>query len=187
MSEAESGAQAFGPYAITLSPAETEAAAARFGLRLALEGGLTARHHAPLAAFALALVFASILGFTDLITRRAAEIVILLAAALFMMQRLATHWRLRTARARGKAALNAAPGPVLVTLDATGVTVEGGHEPRRLSYAEFTEAEDAGGVVYLWPKAGAPVVLPTRTLTEGEAPRLVAEARRRIAAARGAP
>ena len=33
-------ADSFGPYAFALAPAEAEAAAARFGLRVALRGGL---------------------------------------------------------------------------------------------------------------------------------------------------
>ncbi len=181
MNEAQTGASPFGPYAFTLEPAEADAAAARYGLRLALGRGLTARHHAPLAAFVLTLLFASILGFTDLISRRAAEIAILVAAALFMIQRLVTHWRLRNAQKRGRAALASSRGPVSVTLDDRGVTVDG-VEPRRLSFREIEEAEDAGGVIYLWPKTGAPVAVPTRALPDAETQRFLAEAKRKIAA-----
>jgi len=173
----------FGPYAFTLSAAEAEAAAARYGLRLALAGGLTARHHAPLAAFVLTLLFASILGFTDLISHRAAEIVILLAAAAFMIQRLAAHWRLSGARARGRAALAETERSQIVTLDDDGAIIEGRAARVRIPYGEMEEAEDAGGLVYLWPKSGPPIVLPTRALNEGEAPRLAAEAKRRIVGA----
>ncbi len=83
------GAGSFGPYAFALTPAEAEAAAARFGLRVALRGGLIASHLAPLAIFILAMLFASILALAGFIGRRAAEATILLAAAAFMIQRLA--------------------------------------------------------------------------------------------------
>ena len=45
----------FGPYAFTLTPEEARIAAARAGLRRALEGRLTLSHFAPLAAFVLAM------------------------------------------------------------------------------------------------------------------------------------
>ena len=72
------GAGSFGPYAFALTPAEAEAAAARFGLRVALRGGLIASHLAPLAIFILAMLFASILALAGFIGRRAAEATILL-------------------------------------------------------------------------------------------------------------
>ena len=62
-----------GPYAFTLAPAEAEAAAARFGLRSALKGGLTRSHLAPLAVFTLVILFASILALTGFISRRAGD------------------------------------------------------------------------------------------------------------------
>jgi hypothetical protein len=62
---AEGEAGPFGRYAFTLSPAETGAAATRFGLRAALRGGLIASHVAPLAALALIVVFATILALTS--------------------------------------------------------------------------------------------------------------------------
>ena len=102
---ARGDAESFGPYAFTLSPAEAEAAAARFGLRSALRGGLIASHLAPLAAFMLVMLFASILALTGFISRRAGEATVLLAAAAFMIQRLATHWRIRRTRASGRTAI----------------------------------------------------------------------------------
>ena len=174
----------FGPYAFFLSPEEAEAAATRFGLRLALSGGLTMRHLAPLAAFILALVFASILAVTGLVGRRAGEIAILLAAAAFMLQRLATHWRLRGAKERGKRALAGAQDECVMAFDKCGVRVQGG-AASRLAYTDLEEAEDAGGLVYLWPRTGAPIVLPARAMPEDEAVRLVVETRRRILVAQG--
>src|ERR1700722_5402782 len=94
----------FGPYAFTLSPAEAEAAAARAGLRMALKGGLLTGPVAPLAAFALVMAFAPVLALPGLVSRRAGEATIILAAAAFMIQRLASHWRIRRARGDGQAA-----------------------------------------------------------------------------------
>jgi hypothetical protein len=178
MSLAETRTVAFGPYAFALTPEEAEAAASRFGLRSALAGGLTARHHAPLAAFVLVMLFASILALTGLVSRRAGEIAILIAAMAFMVQRLGSHWRFRTARVRAKAALALALEPHVVSVDPEGALVEAGPARQRLSYAEMVEVEDAGGLVYFWPRVGAPVVLPTRALAEGEAAQLVGQSRR---------
>lgn len=175
---------AFGPYAFALTPEEAEAAAARYGLRSALAGGLTARHHAPLAAFVLVMLFASILALTGLVSRRAGEIAILIAAMAFMVQRLAAHWRFRTARIRAKAALAKGLEPHGVSIDPEGALVQAGQARQRLSYVDVVEVEDAGGLIYFWPRAGAPVVLPTRGLPEGEATQLVGQARRWLAAAR---
>ncbi len=88
---AEESAVSFGPYAFTLAPAEAEAAAARLGLRQALNGGLLASHVAPLTAFVLIMAFASVLALTGLVSRRAGEITLMLAALAFMIQRLMTH------------------------------------------------------------------------------------------------
>lgn len=175
---------AFGPYAVALTPEEAEAAAARYGLRSALAGGLTARHHAPLAAFILVMLFASILALTGLVNRRPGEITILMAAMAFMIQRLASHWRFRIARVRAKAALAEGLKPHIVSIDAEGAWIEAGPTPQRLSYADVAEVEDAGGLVYFWPRSGAPVILPARALAEGEADQLVGQARRWLVAVR---
>lgn len=82
---ADSRSDSFGPYAFTLEPAEAEAAAARAGLRTALKGGLLANHVAPLTAFALVMAFASVLALTGLVSRRAGEATLILAAAAFMI------------------------------------------------------------------------------------------------------
>src|SRR5580700_1876218 len=103
---ADSPSDSFGPYAFTLAPAEAEAAAARAGLRTALKGGLLASHVAPLTAFALIMAFASILALTGLISRRAGEMTLILAALAFMIQRLVSHWRFRGASLRGRAAID---------------------------------------------------------------------------------
>jgi hypothetical protein len=172
----------FGPYAFTLAPAEAEAAAARVGLRAALRGGLTLSHHAPLATFALVLLFASILALSGLITRRAGELTFIIAAAVFMIQRLATHWRIWRARQGGKAAIGRLQGngALTTTIDDEGVTQVGAARHVRLDYDDCEEAEDAGGLIYLWPREGSPIVLPTRALGPGEPARLLARIKGRI-------
>ena len=179
---ARDNAETFGPYACALTPAEAEAAAARFGLRSALRGGLIASHLAPLAMMILAMLFASILALTGFTSRRSGEATILLAAAAYMVQRLATHRRIHRARRAGRAAMAklGAEGALTATLDHYGVTLAGGGGVRRLEYTDCDEAEDAGGFLYLWPRDGAPVVLPTRALADGEAPRLLARIKGRI-------
>jgi len=122
---ADCRSESFGPYAFTLTPAEAEAAAARAGLRLALRGGLLARHLAPLTAFVLILVFASVLALTGLISRRAGEATLILAAAAFMIQRLTTRRRFFTARRASLAEIETvrAIGPLALSVDEAGVDV----------------------------------------------------------------
>jgi hypothetical protein len=172
----DSRPDSFGPYAFTLAPAEAEAAAARAGLRTALKGGLLASHVAPLTAFVLILAFASVLALAGLISRRAGEATIILAAAAFMIQRLANHWRIRSARSEGRAAIGrlqsasavtAAFGDQILSFDVDGHTL-------KLPYADCEQAEDAGGLIYVWPRIGAPIVVPTRALADAdEAARLL--------------
>ena len=169
-------AESFGPYAFTLEPAEAEAAAARAGLRSALKGGLLTSHVAPLTAFALIMAFASVLALTGLISRRAGEATILLAAAAFMIQRLANHWRIRNSRGEGRAAIGclqaasavtATFGDETLSFDMDGLTLN-------LRYADCEQAEDAGGLIYVWPRNGVPIVVPTRAVTDpDEAARLL--------------
>jgi hypothetical protein len=176
----------FGPYVFKLAPAEAEAAAARFGLRAALRNGLTASHLAPLAMFTLTMLFAAILALTGFISRRLGEFTLILAAVAFMVQRLAIRWRIRMAR-QGVAPAIArllAEGASTTTIDANGVTVKGEERALRLDFADCDEVEDAGGLIYLWPRQGAPVVLPTRALAADEPARLVARLKARIESAR---
>jgi hypothetical protein len=173
----------FGPYAFTLAPAEAEAAAARAGLRIALRGGLLARHLAPLTAFALVIVFASALALTGLISRRAGEATLILAGAAFMIQRLATHWRIRRARGQGRAAIAQLRSACALTasFDSDSLSLDVDGRKLHLSYADCEEAEDAGGLIYVWLRDGAPIVVPTRALADAEeAKRLVSRLSIRI-------
>jgi hypothetical protein len=167
---ADGQSDSFGPYAFTLEPAEAEAAAARAGLRRALKGGLLISHVAPLTAFALIMAFASVLALTGLISRRAGEATIILAAAAFMIQRLANHWRIRRARSEGRAAIGRLRSAAAVTAtfgdEALSFDVDG--RTLNLRYADCEQAEDAGGLIYVWPRNGVPIVVPTRAVADAE-------------------
>ncbi len=173
----------FGPYSFTLAPAEAEAAAARAGLRTALKGGLLTSHVAPLTAFALVMAFASVLALTGLIGRRAGEATILLAAAVFMIQRLASYWRIRGARSNGRAAIGRlqSAAALKATFGDEAIWYEIDGRTLNLCYADCEQAEDAGGLIYVWPRDGAPIVVPTRALTDAEeAARLLSRLSARI-------
>jgi hypothetical protein len=173
----------FGPYAFTLAPAEAEAAAARAGLRIALKGGLLVRHLAPLTAFALVIVFASALALTGLISRRTGEASLILAGLAFMIQRLATHWRIRRARGQGRAAIAELRSACALTasFDSDSLSFDVDGRKLHLRYADCEEAEDAGGLIYVWLRDGALVVVPTRALADAdEAKRLVSRLSIRI-------
>ena len=160
----------FGPYAFTLAPAEAEAAAARAGLRTALKGGLLTSHVAPLTAFALVMAFATVLALTGLITRRAGEATIILAAAAFMIQRLASHWRIRRARSDGRAAIGPlrSAGALRATFGDEALSFDIDGRTLNLRYADCEQAEDAGGLIYIWPRNGVPIVVPTRAMADAE-------------------
>jgi hypothetical protein len=160
----------FGPYAFTLAPAEAEAAAARAGLRTALKGGLLTSHVAPLTAFALVMAFATVLALTGLISRRSCEATILLAAAAFMIQRLASHWRIRRARSDGRAAIGPlrSAGELKATFGDEALSFDMDGRTLNLRYADCEQAEDAGGLIYIWPRNGVPIVVPTRALADAE-------------------
>jgi hypothetical protein len=180
---ADLATDSFGPYAFTLSPAEAEAAAARAGLRTALKGGLLMGHVAPLTAFALIMAFASVLALTGFISRRAGEATLILAAAAFMIQRLMTHWRIRGARKEGRAAIARlqSAGALTAKFDNDSLSLDIDGRTTRLGYADCEEAEDAGGLIYVWPRHGAPIIVPTRAVTDGEeAARLVCRLSGRI-------
>ena len=173
----------FGPYAFTLAPAEAEAAAARAGLRTALKGGLLTSHVEPLTAFALVMAFATVLALTGLISRRSGEATILLAAAAFMIQRLASHWRIRRARSDGRAAIGPlrSAGALKATFGDEALSFDMDGRTFNLRYADCEQAEDAGGLIYIWPRNGVPIVVPTRALADAEeAARLLSRLSARI-------
>jgi hypothetical protein len=182
MSEAPS-APGLAPLAFALTPEEARIAAARAGLRRALEGRLTLGHFAPLAAFGLAMAFIAILTTTALVERRHGEIALLLATGAFMVQRLTSRRRFAQARRTSLSEIEAlrAAGPFVARLDESGLSLEGTASTTRWSFADCREIEDAGGLIYLWPASGAPAVLPTRIFPgPEEAARFLAFVRSRL-------
>jgi len=164
-------APGFGPFAFELTDEEAGAAASRAALRAALEGGLLSRHFAPLAAFLLAMLFAAILAFTGLVSRRSAEIALILAAAAFMINRLWSRRRFALAR---RAALDwtqrlKSAGELVVSVDDYGLRLAAGPLNTAWAFAEAQDVEDAGGLVYLWPRSGEPAVLPARVFPDAAA------------------
>jgi hypothetical protein len=177
----------FGPYSFRLSPGEAEAAAARLGLRRALNGGLLASHVAPLTAFALIMAFASVLVLTGLMSRRAGEVTILLAAAAFMIQRLTTHWRIRRARSDGQATIARlqSAGALKATFDYETLSLDVDGHTLCVRYAECEDTENVGGLIYVWLRDGGPIVVPTRALGDAdEAAQLVSRLSSHIGRAR---
>jgi hypothetical protein len=158
----------FGPYAFSLTADEARIAAARAGLRRALAGGLTAAHLAPLAAFVLAILFVAILALTGLLGRRPAEAALLICAAAFLVQRLVTRRRFFVSRRLAEAQIERlrAAGPLVLSVEADGLRLDGGPTPMRWRFADCLETEDAGGLVYLWPRQGAPAIAPTRVFRD---------------------
>jgi hypothetical protein len=163
---------AFGPYVFSLTPDEARVAAARAGLRRALAGGLIARHLAPLAAFVLAQLFIAILALTGFVPRRPAEAALLIVAAAFLIQRMATRrrfYRLQRLAAGEIESLGAA-GQLVLSLSDAGLRLEGAGASMTWDFVDCLDAEDAGGLVYLWPRQGAPAFAPTRVFRDaGEA------------------
>jgi hypothetical protein len=170
VSEAEFSA-GLGRYSFAPTQEDATTAASRWGLRAALGGRLALHHVAPLVAFALAILFVAILTLTGLIGRGAGEGALILAAIAFMAARLVAHWRLRRARQKSLAAAVAAQadGEVTVHLEDAGLLVETAAGSRRLRFADCVEAELAGGIVYLWPRAGAPAFIPEGAFADEQA------------------
>ena len=160
------------PVTFEFTEAEAETAASRATLRQALGAGLLQRHVAPLAAFVLLMLFVAILAFTGLLARRPAEIVILIAAAAYMIQRLASRRQFARARRECAAAMAAwrAAGPLTLSFDAAGAALTGANAARwEWTFAPDGEAEDAGGMIYLWPPRGAPLCAPSRAFEDSAA------------------
>ena len=176
-----------GPGSFALTTQEAGIAASRAGFRAALAGRLSLTLVAPLVGFVLFVAFAAILTATGLIGRRLGEAALIIAAVAFMASRMAAHWRMRGARAGSLAAVTALQkaGEARVRLDDGGLVVETAAGLRRLSFADCDEAEDAGGIIYLWPRAGEPTFIPARAFASEQAAReFLAFVRARIARAR---
>jgi hypothetical protein len=148
----------------SLTQEEASVAASRAAWRASLQGGLLAQHVAPLVTFALALLFTAVLGWTGLIARRTAEIGLIVAAAAYMSYRL---WSRRRFFAERRAAnvwverLRAA-APLRLTLDEATLSLEAGRMAHQWRFADGLEIEEVAGLVYVWPKRGAPLIWPIR-------------------------
>ena len=109
-----------------------------------------------------------------------------------MIQRLTMRrgmWRARKAAVAWAERLRAA-GELTLRFDETGASASAAGFERRWRFADAREIEDAGGMIYLWPRDGEPLFWPTRVYGEsGDGAALIAFARahgasvRRVAAA----
>ena len=152
------------PFDFALTEEEAGVAASRAAWRAALGQGLLARHLGPLAAFILAVTFAAILGWTGLISRRAAEIALILSAAAYMIYRLWTRRQFLNVRRAAMAWGASQRETASLSLDETGFRRGGG----AWLFAEGLEVEEVAGLVYVWPKQGWPLVWPRRATEEAE-------------------
>jgi hypothetical protein len=176
-----------GPYSFSLTEDEARAAKARFALRSGLGSRFERDYIAPLALFVLLLVFVAILALSGLIARRLAEAMLLIGAIFFLATRFLAHWRLRGADRLAKRLVDriAASGERQMSVDENGLRFAGAttDEAARYLFLDVAQAEDAGGVIYLWLSASenAPIVIPTRIFPDAaEAGRFLAFARARI-------
>lgn len=170
----ESGCpKGLGPCSFTLTAPEAEIAASRAGLRAALSGRLSLTHVAPLVGFVLFITFVAILATTGLLGRRLGEAALIIGALAFMAFRMAAHWRLRGARKSSLAAMAALRevGEATAQLDNSGLHVENAAGSRHLAFADCDEAEEAGGIIYLWPLDGDPAFIPARAFPDEYAAR----------------
>ena len=150
------------PLVFELTDEEARIAAARARFRGALRRRFSLRHVAPLVAFALLMAFVAILALTGLIPRRLAEGLLIVAAIVFMMSRMAAHWSLRRAQSGGNADLVAEmAGATKITPDASGLSVEMTSGARRFDYRACSEAEMTGALIYLWSN-DTPAIIPAR-------------------------
>jgi hypothetical protein len=152
------------PIEFALSQEEANVAASRFAWRASLAEGLLARHLAPLAAFALVITFAAILGLTGLVGRRSAEIALLASAAAYMAYRLWSRRRFLKARRSADVWAESvrAAAPCRLSVDAQGLRLEATSLSRQWRWADGLEVEEVSGLVYVWPAQGDPLVWPLR-------------------------
>jgi hypothetical protein len=124
-----------------------------------------------------------------LIGRRMAEAALLLGAIAFLATRFLAHRRLRRAERLGRKAVAdvVANGELHMRVDdgGLGLSYPGvGAAGESRPFQRMAEAEEAAGIIYLWPPAaeGAPIVIPMRIFVEAEeAKRFLAFVQVRIA------
>jgi hypothetical protein len=171
-----------------LTEAEARIAASRIALRSNLKRRFERDYVAPLVVFVLLLIFIAILAFSGLVGHRSAEAALLICAIVFLAVRFLAHWRLRRAQQVSRAMVEnvIARKEISMRADAEGLTFDDPNAGRqsRHSFQDMAEAEDAGGLIYLWRREDdeAPVLIPTRIFSdEEEAAQFLAAARAKIA------
>jgi hypothetical protein len=151
------------PLVFDLSEEEARIGAARARFRGALRQRFSLRHVAPLVAFLLLMLFTSTLALTGLLSRRHAEEIIILSAIAFMMNRLWSHWRLRKAQSdAGDVSGAIRAGSTKLWLDGSGLSLRTTSGLRRFDYRACRDAENTGGLVYLWSDRDEPAIIPVR-------------------------
>ncbi len=177
----------FGPYSFALTDDEARIAASRIALRSSLARHFERDYVAPLVVFVLFLVFIAILAFSGLMNRRLAEAGLLVGAIVFLAVRFLAHWRLRSAQRVSQAMLAqiVALKDIRLFLDEEGLIFDASTlETKRRLFDHMSEAEDAGGLIYLWRRdnGDAPMVVPTRIFADAdETQRFLAFIRAKIA------
>jgi hypothetical protein len=169
----------------SLTQEEASVAASRAAWRASLQDGLLAQHIAPLVAFALALLFTAVLGWTGLIARRTAEIGLIVAAAAYMSYRLWSRRRFFAARRAANVWVEQlrAAAPLRLTLEEATLSLEAGGIARQWRFADGLEIEEVAGLVYVWPKRGAPLIWPIRTHADPDEAARCLETARQLARA----
>ena len=165
----------FGPYSFSLTDDEARLAASRLALRLGLGARFERDYVAPLVLFVLLVLFVAILAFSGLVGRRMAEAALLLGAIAFLATRFLAHRRLRRAERLGRKAVAdvVANGEVHIRVDDGGLALSYpgvGATGENRAFQRMAEAEEAAGMIYLWPPAaeGAPIVIPMRIFIAAE-------------------
>jgi hypothetical protein len=167
-----------------LSEEETRKIVARRSFRAAL-GGLTPRvRAAPLAIFAGLLAVAAGLAVAGVVSRRVAEIAILLLVIGFAVARSGANFALRRAyRAeRGRAEALGRSGRIRVQADEDRISLAAAAPIGALRYADCLEADEADDVIYLWGADGQTIAIPTRVLPPGASALFLARIRAEIGA-----
>jgi hypothetical protein len=154
----------WGPYSFEMTQDDARAAAFRAGLRGALSGRLSRSHVAPLIAFALFIVLVAIAAAAGLVPRRLSEGALILAAIAFMAARIVAHRRLRLAQKNSLAAMVALQKAehMVITFDDRGLRAAISAGSRPIAFADCEEVEQAGGIIYFWPRTGEPAFIPAR-------------------------
>jgi len=110
------------------------------------------------------LLFTAVLGWTGLVARRTAEIGLLVAAAAYMSYRLWSRRRFFAARRAANAWVEGlrAAAPLRLAFNETGLSLDAAGSARQWRFADGLEIEEVAGLIYVWPKRGAPLIWPIR-------------------------